>query len=90
LLAETCATPLEEAGLTVGVFSRTTGCDLMDLHMTWERLDAFRPDYVVNCAALVGSINYVNPSFAPPMSSTSTMSEIILTLTKPLSSSVRW
>ena len=50
---------LEEAGLTVGVFSRTTGCDLMDLHMTWERLDAFRPDYVVNCAALVGSINYV-------------------------------
>lgn len=50
---------LEKAGLTVGVFSRTTGCDLMDLHTTWERLDAFRPDYVVNCAALVGSINYV-------------------------------
>jgi GDP-L-fucose synthase len=51
---------LEEAGLTVGVFSRTTGCDLMDLHTTWERLDAFRPDYVVNCAALVDSINYVS------------------------------
>ena len=50
---------LEEAGMTVGVFSRTTGCDLMDLPSTWARLDAFRPDYIVNCAALVGSINYV-------------------------------
>jgi len=50
---------LEEAGMTVGVFSRTTGCDLTDLHVTWARLDAFRPDYIVNCAALVGSINYV-------------------------------
>lgn len=51
---------LEEAGLTVGVFSRTTGCDLMDLPTVWARLDAFRPDYIVNCAALVGSINYVS------------------------------
>jgi GDP-L-fucose synthase len=51
---------LEEAGLTVGVFSRTTGCDLLDLPTTWARLDAFRPDYLVNCAALVGSINYVS------------------------------
>ena len=31
----------------------------MDLHTTWAKLDAFRPDYLVNCAALVGSINYV-------------------------------
>ena len=23
---------LESAGITVGVFSRTTGCDLLDLH----------------------------------------------------------
>ena len=50
---------LEEAGMTVGAFSRTTGCDLMDLPTTWARLDAFRPDYIVNCAALVGSVNYV-------------------------------
>jgi GDP-L-fucose synthase len=50
---------LEEAGMTVEAFSRTTGCDLMDLPTTWARLDAFRPDYVVNCAALVGSVNYV-------------------------------
>lgn len=50
---------LEEADITVGVFSRTTGCDLMDLHTTWAQLDAFRPNYIVNCAALVGSVNYV-------------------------------
>lgn len=51
---------LEAAGHSVGVFSRTTGCDLFDLPTTWAHLDAFRPDYVVNCAAIVGSINYVS------------------------------
>jgi GDP-L-fucose synthase len=50
---------LESAGMTVGVFSRTTGCDLLDLPTTWQKIDAFRPDYIVNCAALVGSVNYV-------------------------------
>jgi GDP-L-fucose synthase len=50
---------LEAAGHTVGVFSRTTGCDLLDLPTAWSKLDAFRPDYIVNCAALVGSVNYV-------------------------------
>lgn len=50
---------LESEGHTVEVFSRTSGCDLLDLSVTWRNLDAFRPDFVVNCAALVGSINYV-------------------------------
>lgn len=50
---------LQSAGMTVGVFSRTTGCDFLDLPTAWARLDAFRPDYIVNCAAVVGSINYV-------------------------------
>ena len=50
---------LEEAGITVGIFSRTTGCDLLDIPSTWARLDTFRPDYIVNCSALVGSVNYV-------------------------------
>ena len=50
---------LGEAGHTVGVFSRTTGCDMLDLSTAWAKLDAFRPDYIVNCAALVGSVNYV-------------------------------
>jgi GDP-L-fucose synthase len=51
---------LEAAGHDVGVFSRTSGCDLFDLPTTWRHLDAFRPDYLVNCAAMVGSINYVS------------------------------
>jgi GDP-L-fucose synthase len=50
---------LEEAGHTVGAFSRTTGCDLLDLPSAWAKLDAFRPDYIINCAALVGSVNFV-------------------------------
>lgn len=50
---------LEAAGMTVGVFSRTTGCDLLDLTAAWASLDQFRPNYIVNCAALVGSVNYV-------------------------------
>lgn len=50
---------LEAAGMTVASFSRTSGCDLMDLQKTWAQLDAFRPDYLVNCAAHVGSINFV-------------------------------
>jgi GDP-L-fucose synthase len=50
---------LETSGVCVGAFSRTTGCDLLDLPTTWEKLDAFRPNYIVNCAAIVGSVNYV-------------------------------
>ena len=53
-------TILEYHGITVGLFSRTTGCDLLDLPTAWGRLDAFRPDYIINCAAVVGSINYVS------------------------------
>lgn len=50
---------LEAAGMNVGVFSKTTGCDLLDMSTAWAKLDAFHPNYIINCAALVGSINYV-------------------------------
>jgi GDP-L-fucose synthase len=50
---------LVDAGMNVSVFSRTTGCDMLDLPTAWAKLDAFRPDYIINCAALVGSVNYV-------------------------------
>jgi GDP-L-fucose synthase len=50
---------LESAGMKVGVFSRTSGCDLLDLSTTWAKLDQFQPKFIVNCAALVGSVNYV-------------------------------
>jgi len=51
---------LSKAGMIVGVFSRTTGCDLLDLPTAWAKLDEFHPDFIINCAALVGSINYVS------------------------------
>lgn len=50
---------LETSGSTVAVFSRTSGCDMLDLPVAWAKLDAFHPNYIVNCAALVGSVNYV-------------------------------
>jgi GDP-L-fucose synthase len=50
---------LESSGFTLGIFSRTTGCDLLDLPTAWTKLDAFHPNYIVNCAALIGSVNYV-------------------------------
>jgi len=51
---------LEKAGMEVGVFSRTTGCDLKNISTAWKALDPFRPDVIVNCAAIVGSVNYVS------------------------------
>jgi nucleoside-diphosphate-sugar epimerase len=50
---------METAGLAVGVFNRTAGCDLRDLPSAWARLDTFRPTHLVNCATLVGRLNYV-------------------------------
>lgn len=50
---------LESAGMTVAVFSRSSGCDLMDLYTAYTKLDAFHPSHIVNCAAHVGSVNYV-------------------------------
>jgi GDP-L-fucose synthase len=50
----------EAAGMAVAVFSRTTGCDLLELSGAWSKLDAFRPTHIVNCAAHVGSVNYVS------------------------------
>ncbi len=51
---------LNKEGMITGVFSRTTGCDLLDLSTSWAKLDEFNPDYIINCAALVGSINFVS------------------------------
>lgn len=50
---------LETSGMDVKVFSRSSGCDLLDLPVTWAALDNFRPQFIVNCAALVGSVNFV-------------------------------
>lgn len=48
------------AGHDVQVFSRTTGCDLKDMPSAWKAVDTFRPSVIVNCAAIVGSVNFVS------------------------------
>ena len=51
---------LENSRMKVEVFSRTTGCDLKDMSTAWKAIDGFRPSVIVNCAAVVGSVNYVS------------------------------
>ena len=50
---------LRNAGYQIASFSRSSGCDLLDLPKASLRLREFAPDYIVNCAAMEGSINYV-------------------------------
>lgn len=50
---------LDAADIESAVFSRANGCDLMDLSSAFEKLDQFHPTHIVNCAAHVGSVNYV-------------------------------
>lgn len=51
---------LDASGIEAEVFSRTTGCDLRDMPVAWKAIDTFRPSVIVNCAAIVGSVNYVS------------------------------
>lgn len=51
---------LKQTGYEVYGLSRTSGCDLMDLPSAWRCIEPIRPDYIVNCAACVGSVNYVS------------------------------
>jgi GDP-L-fucose synthase len=49
---------LQAAGLCAQAFSRRTGCDLLDEARALAALRNFRPTHLVNCAAVVGSVNY--------------------------------
>ncbi len=48
-----------EAGYDAVSLSRHEGCDLADLNGFVERLEAEKPDAVINCAAHVGGVHYV-------------------------------
>ena len=50
---------LKSSGMTVEVFSRRTGFDVLQPQAALAKLQAFKPTYVVNCAALAGSVNFV-------------------------------
>jgi len=49
---------LKAAGICAQAFSRRTGCDLLDEPRALAALHGFRPTHLVNCAAVVGSVNY--------------------------------
>ncbi len=51
---------LRADGFDVHIFSRSTGCDLLNLNATSAAILQLRPRYLVNCAAIVGSVNYVS------------------------------
>ena len=51
---------LSAAGFHVRAFSRRTGCDLLDETAAYAALARFSPTHVINCAAVVGSVNYAD------------------------------
>ena len=51
---------LSTAGITVRAFSRRTGCDLLDESAAYAVLARFSPTHIINCAAVVGSVNYAD------------------------------
>lgn len=48
------------AGHALAMASRATGCDLLDRDSFEQVMNAERPDVVINCAAMVGSLKYVS------------------------------
>jgi GDP-L-fucose synthase len=50
---------LEQCGIQAIRSSKSLGLDLCDAAATQERLAAWRPDAIINCAAFGGSVHYV-------------------------------
>lgn len=63
----------EEYGLPVIPSSRSTGLDLLQPAQVKDFLQAQQPDFIINCAAHVGSLNYVTQHAADVMLDNSRM-----------------
>jgi GDP-L-fucose synthase len=55
---------LQESGIPCVSGSRAEGTDLRDVSSTCELLNRYKPEIIVNCAAHVGSLNYVTKQAA--------------------------
>ena len=64
---------LKDSGLDYQVVSRATGIDLRDSAPLQALLAEIKPDYIVNCAAHVGSLNYVTEKAADIISDNTRM-----------------
>lgn len=53
--------------------SKSLGCDLLDLKQAKELIAQHRPNFIINCAAHVGSLNYVTKMAADVISDNSRM-----------------
>jgi len=53
-------TELISRGITMDIASRATGCDLRDFDSFYATMENVRPNVVINCAAMVGSLKYVS------------------------------
>lgn len=49
---------LEESNLSHYASSLSLGCDLMDSHQTNSLFEMVKPEYVINCSAFVGGIDF--------------------------------
>ena len=64
---------LKENGVDYGSASRRTGVVLRDSRMALEYFEGASPDVVINCAAHVGSLNYVSTTAADVVTDNSRM-----------------
>lgn len=63
----------DENKIAYSVASRTTGVDLRDLDQCMRLFEEIKPDFVINCAAQVGSLNYVTEQAATVVANNSKM-----------------
>jgi len=62
-----------ENNISIVGASRSTGIDIRDKNQTTELIKAIKPDWIINCAAHVGSLNYVTKKAAEVVSDNTLM-----------------
>jgi GDP-L-fucose synthase len=64
---------LDESGVAYDIASRRTGYDLRSVQQSVDLLSKSRPAFIINCAAHVGSLNYVTEQAADVISDNAQM-----------------
>jgi GDP-L-fucose synthase len=72
-VGKTISTYLDSVNILHTKTSRSLGCDLLNYEQTLALFKRTQPDYVLNCAAHVGSLNYVTKMAADVISDNSRM-----------------
>jgi GDP-L-fucose synthase len=72
-VGQNVAEVLIENGLGFTAVSKSTGCDLRYFEQALSTFEKARPDVIINCAAHVGSLNYVTEQAATVISDNSRM-----------------